>query len=129
MAADPYLVASITASATVVAATMGGFGAAALKHHWDVDDTELRWERERTERRRDELKVALSQFFSTRGDVTDSFVIAQAEPDNGRRAIRRYEGGLAALAVLLDIKSELAETFLTEAEKFSTWMNSQIHDS
>ncbi len=43
-------VAAHHVGATVLAAIITGFGAAVLKHKWDVEDDKQRWERERRER-------------------------------------------------------------------------------
>jgi hypothetical protein len=61
-----YVPAFITAGGIVMAAfitaILTGFGAAALKHRWDVRADNVRWERERQERRRDEPKAAFSEY-------------------------------------------------------------------
>jgi hypothetical protein len=54
----------ISAGGTVVAAIVTGFFAAGLKHRWDTKAEDLRWAREREERRRDEVRVALAEFFA-----------------------------------------------------------------
>jgi hypothetical protein len=53
----------ITASGTIVAAVITGFLAAMLKHRWDKQEDAESWHREREERRREELKIALVEFF------------------------------------------------------------------
>jgi len=53
----------ITAGGTVVAAILTGFGAAALKRRWDEKAESRRWHRERSERRREELRLAFMQYF------------------------------------------------------------------
>jgi hypothetical protein len=49
----------------VVAAVLTGFGAATLKHRWDVRADDQRWARERAERRREELRRALLAYFES----------------------------------------------------------------
>jgi hypothetical protein len=78
-----YLIPSITAAGGVVAAVITGFLAAGLKHRWDVRDTALRWERERDERRRDELKMAFGDYLSARAEIED---MRREQVDEGRLA-------------------------------------------
>jgi hypothetical protein len=53
----------ITAGGTVVAAILTGFGAATLKRRWDEKAESQRWNSERSERRREELRLAFMQYF------------------------------------------------------------------
>jgi hypothetical protein len=75
--ADPnYWLPLITAGGTVVAAIISGFLAAALKHHWDVAADKLRWQRERSERRRDELRSAFAGYLASRSSLERALFIS-----------------------------------------------------
>jgi hypothetical protein len=69
VASTSYLAPTITASATVLAAIIGGFLAAALKHRWDMKDTQAQWDRERAERRREELRAAFNEYLTNRAEI------------------------------------------------------------
>lgn len=67
MSSSVYLVPGISAATAILV----GFGAAGLKHHWDVEDNTVRWGRERDERRRDELRAAFARYLAAREALDD----------------------------------------------------------
>ena len=127
---DPnYWLPAITAGGTVVAAIITGFLAAALKHHWDVDADKARWERERSERRRDELKSAFARYLSSRRGVESAVFVAAHEPNlvdvvSIYNAQDDYFHSLAELQTVLDDRSFVAmeEEFTLLAKWFNEAM-------
>jgi hypothetical protein len=62
------LTASITAAVGLVVAVFGVW-TIFIKRKWDIQDDERRWERERAERRREELKAAFASYLAARDAV------------------------------------------------------------
>jgi hypothetical protein len=123
--ADPnYLIPAITAGATVGAAVISGFFAAALKHRWDVKDTYARWERERSERRREELKAAFNAYLAGRIEMETILSFPQLDAEAGRNAftgIHLLSGHFTQLTVMLD--NEHAAVVKADFECFGGWIN------
>jgi hypothetical protein len=70
------LVPFIAPGGVVLAAIITGFAAAVLKHRWDVKAEDTRWERERSERRRDELKAAFTRYLTCRSSMDRAVFVA-----------------------------------------------------
>lgn len=118
MATPVYLAPAITAGATLVAATIG-FGAAALKHRWDVADNKRTWERERTERRRDELKTGAIEYLAARANVVESFLVRR---DDRAVIVTRATDAFENFCILL-VNLPLASRVVTDDyESLGLWM-------
>lgn len=104
LVADPSLIVPmITASGTLGAAALTGFGAATLKRRWDEQAEERRWRRERAERRRDELKSAFTRYLTSRTSLRDT--VLKFQFDVGQdwvRAASDHELATNELMLLLD---------------------------
>jgi hypothetical protein len=96
-----YVLPLITAGGTVVAAIITGFAAAARKHKWDVQDNDLRWERERAERRRDELRTSFAVYLAARyrQDLFDA--VSDGGKVGLRESLRAYATAFHELCVIL----------------------------
>jgi hypothetical protein len=71
--------------ATVVAAILGalitGFGAASLKHRWDAEADNIRWQRERTARIRAQRLSAFAEYLTARPDLNAVQALADKTGD------------------------------------------------
>lgn len=117
----------ITASATVLAAIIGGFLAAALKHRWDVQDDERRWGRERAERRREELKQAFNDYLAARAETEGLLAIhsfGAGTPVDGGRTFFTLLRRMTQLKVLLP--SDDVPTLEKDVEEFGNWVHTSI---
>lgn len=79
MPSTNYWIPAISA----VTAIFTGFGAAGVKRRWDVQDDRRRWERERAERRREEIGAAFNDYLSARAEIED---MRLPEVDDGKLA-------------------------------------------
>jgi uncharacterized protein YabN with tetrapyrrole methylase and pyrophosphatase domain len=114
----------ISAGATLLAAIVTGFGAAAVKHRWDVKADDLRWQRERKERRRDELKSAFSRYLATLSTVSREMTYAsstrtQAKVDALTDSFYILELAYADIQTVL--KSESLEIVLGHWKQVAAW--------
>lgn len=126
-ASPDRLVPVITASATVVAAIIGGLVAATFKHRWDVKDDERRWDRERDERRREELKAAFTEYLSTRSEVVDSLthpVIEEADLNKTAMAVYKLVREEARLTILLGENN--AHVVKVDCSTFAKWIEAMF---
>jgi hypothetical protein len=131
--ADPnYLLLLITSGTAIVVAIITGFGAAALKHRWDVAADRLRWHRERSERRRDELRSAFASYFASRSSLERAMFIAARDRNVASTLIALVspEGGLTASQAALDAQhAALASSevvFQAQADYFRSLAELQI---
>ena len=84
----------VAATGTGLAAVITGFGAAALKHRWDVAGEDTRWARESLERRRQELLLSLAEYLRVRTQL--------------HAALGRYaQDGSADRTLVVDVLNEL----------------------
>ena len=117
-----YWIPTITALATILAAIVG-FSAAALKHRWDVQDDERRWERERAERRREELRLAFNDYVSSRSALENLFTTQQF-PNRGDDNFYALANALfrngRKLQILLE--DDGASIVLRDVSEFTDWL-------
>lgn len=126
------LIAAATALTT-------GFGAAILKHRWDVasdkirhawdmKENERRWERERAERRREELKSAFNDYFSTRLGLQERLTMGRPIADEDAEKIvpllHIFTGNTVQLKVLLP--DDVFKSFAADTAAFVVWTNIMI---
>ena len=100
-----------------------GFLAAALKHKWDVQDDDARWERERAERRRDELRAAFSAYLSARWQFDLLDRTGKGVTTAYREAAHGYATAFNGLSVVL-VDEELKATVRQDYEGFIAWYQS-----
>lgn len=129
MEAPNYLLPGITAAATGLAAIISGFFAAALKHRWDVQDDERRWQRERAERRREELKLAFNQYLTTRAEV-EALLTQKPEVGVVNEATQRVSVAVRSLireSTQLRVLLEDATTVNKDMRDFGDWVNAILN--
>lgn len=120
-----YVVPIVTVLVSGFVALVVGFGAASLKHKWDVQDDKRRWERERAERRREELKAAFGEYLDARHEAERSAVrfLLTGKPGDSqlRDAIGlRLTHSLGHLRILLDPTS--SDKVKQDFDAFSSWL-------
>jgi hypothetical protein len=137
--ADPnYLVPVITGSATVLAAIIGGFFAAVLKHRWDVKSDALKhqWEvdaeqgrlgREHNERRSEELKLAFNGYLSKRIEVETilSVGFGTADAATAWAAFQLLTTHFSQIRVALDDPMDI-DLIKKDLEAFGDWAHEQM---
>ena len=103
--------------ATVLVALITGFGAAALKHKWDVDAERARWTREAGARLRRELLDAFSAYLVARPSRA---TVGQRLRGTGRGGVVDLESTLGALrleaARLLILLDDQAHRRMVESD-------------
>jgi hypothetical protein len=111
------LLQSLPAIATLGAALITGFGAAALKRKWDVDAERVRWTREAGARLRRELLDAFSSYLAARPSRAS---IGQRLASAGRGGVVDLDSTLSGLrleaARLLILLDEGAHRRTVEAD-------------
>jgi hypothetical protein len=128
MADANYLVPVITGAATIIGAAIG-FGSATLKHHWDIQDDERRWNREQQEQRRVELRTTFNNYLLHR-DTVVSATRAALRPGRTQKNVDAVSN---AVDSLLRTKNELAlldaeslSVVLEDLQGFSPWMQAGL---
>jgi hypothetical protein len=130
VSATNYAVPVITASGTVVAsigaAILTGFRAAKVKHKRDVEDNDIRWGRERFERRRDELKSAFVRYLAARGRTERALVNVGArrtweDIQVAGDAFSDFQLAFAELEILL--REKVLLRFRVENQPFLNWLS------
>lgn len=122
-----YWVPVITAGGTVVASIITGFIAAKVKHDWDKADAEDSWDRERAERRREEVREALMAYMTARDamelEVMQAFVQTVAGSPTDRAdpvpPIMALRGHASRLQLLVNRAS--STTIGEDWTAFSAW--------
>jgi hypothetical protein len=120
----PLITAGGTVVAAVVAAIITGFVAAARKHKWDVQDNDLRWERERAERRRDELRTSFAVYLAARyrQDLFDA--VSDGAKVELRESLRAYATAFHELCVILS--DEDRAVIYRDYERFLAWNKNAV---
>jgi hypothetical protein len=122
-----YLIPGIAAAATLGASIVSGFGAAALKHKWDIEDNERRWERERAERRREELKAGFSAYLTARSEMEQTMFLTQVGESSNERVsaiVSRFPKSFSQLRTLVDAES--AMEIQLDAGAVSKWAEAMM---
>jgi len=129
VAADSTLVQVLPPIATVVAAIVGalitGFGAAMLKHKWDVRADDKRWRRNRDSRVRAQRLDAFARYLSARPDLraVRSLMTKAGDPTAVVSEIRLAAANL--LIVLSDPgqRAIVERDLLTVEEWVASWLD------
>lgn len=109
----------------MMVAILTGFGAAALKHRWDVAADALRWDRERSERRRDELKSAFTGYLASRNSLDRALFFAARDRNLAAMDVV-FLGQIDYYLSLVELQTILANTSFVEIEEelkvFPQWV-------
>jgi hypothetical protein len=120
----------ITASATIVAALIVGFGAAALKHRWDTRDEQRRWDRERELRRQEDLRDAFSRYSTVRFEIVNAYLLLPIKPsaeelNRNTLLISRFIQTSNQLRLFLDDPHDFA-VFTDETSAVTTFFSDHV---
>ncbi len=128
MAANGFMLTGPVA--TVLAAILGalitGFGAATLRHRWDVRADERKWNRNRDQRIRAQFLEAFSQYLAARPDFRTIPTIT-ANPEDAAAIVSQIQLAAASLLILL-ADAEHREVIETDLSALVHWITESLNE-
>jgi hypothetical protein len=115
-----------TVLASIAGALITGFGAATLKHRWDIRAEARQWSRSRDQRIRAQLLEAFSGYLVARPDLQTIPAIT-ANPEDATVVVSRIQLAAASLLILL-AAAEDRDVIETDLARLEEWIAASLHE-
>jgi hypothetical protein len=115
-----------TVLASIAGALITGFGAATLKHRWDIRAEARRWTLNRDHRVRAQLLEAFSAYLVARPDMQTIPAIT-ANPEDATVVVSRIQLAAASLLILL-AAAEDRDVIETDLARLEKWVAASLRE-